>query len=225
MTPSLPDWIADENLLRDEAVLFGLSEARPDEKIAAIQLAFAALTAPLERQLEQEHEAVGDLTDAIETAKQAITDLTQRVEADTLPRPPVGGVSLGIGLSVSLGVGVVAGLQHLLPGQPIAGWLLAGLAGLSGCAGTLWLTFSQQRARLVQHSAQAAARAAELTRLQEQLRWAQTDKRERVTTLYATEAQLNQLTATRDRLVRLFESEFNLARSVRHRTNRDLFEV
>lgn len=225
MTHSLPDWLADENLLRDEAVLFGLSDARPDEKIAAIRLAFAALTAPLEKQLEQGHEAVGDLNESIETTKQAMAHLTQRAKAEPLPGPPVGWLLLGTGLSVSLSVGVVAAFQRGLSNQIVAGWVLAGLMSLSGCVGTLWLSLIQYRARLVQHNAQAAARTTEQSRLQEQVRWAQADKRAQVAALYDTEARLAQLTATRDRLVRLFESEFNLARSVRQRANQALFEV
>lgn len=225
MTPSLPDWIADENLLRDEATLFGLSDARPDEKIAALRLAFAALMAPLEKQLEQGHETVSELDDLLATTRQAVTHLTQRTDADALPRPPVGWLLLGLGGSVGLGVGVVGALGRWLPGQAVAGWLLAGLAVIGGCVGTLWLTIGHHRARLTQHRAQSVARQTELNRLREQVRWAQADRRERVAARYELEARLSQLTATRDRLVRLFESEFNLARSVRQRTSEKLYEL
>ncbi|HEY0108803.1 MAG TPA: hypothetical protein VGB67_04190, partial [Fibrella sp.] len=103
---TLPVWLTDEQVLRDEAVLFGLSEARPDEKIAAIRLAFAALTAPLEKQIEQQHEAIGNLNLLLDA------DDNQTIPGPTpSQKSQFGGWPLGtclVGLLVSLALCVGA---------------------------------------------------------------------------------------------------------------------
>jgi hypothetical protein len=45
----IPFWLENEDALRDEGVIFGLSEAKADEKIAAIRNYFAHQTAETEK--------------------------------------------------------------------------------------------------------------------------------------------------------------------------------
>lgn len=217
---ALPDWIANESLLRDEAVLFGLSDARPDEKLAAIRLAFAAQTASLEKQLEQGHETVSDLNGSLEKATHELAQLTK--QAYTLPRPPIGWALLGLGLSVGGSVGLAFLLQRQLPDLTLLTSILAGVLAVSGCAGTLLLAVAHHRAQLAQHQHRTTTQAATIKTLRQQLGSWQAEKSRQVASLYAAEARLTQLNATRDRLLRLFESEYNLARSVRDRVNENL---
>lgn len=217
---ALPDWITNESLLRDEAVLFGLSDVRPDEKLAAIRLAFAAQTAALEKQLEQGHEAVGDLNESLEKTTHELAQLNQ--QADTLPRPPIGLSLLGIGLSVGGSLGLALLLQRQLPDLILLTMILAGVLAVSGCAGTLLLVITHHRAQLTQHQQRTTRETARRKQLHQQLGSWQAEKKRQVATLYAAEAQLAQFNATRDRLLRLFESEYNLARSVRDRVNETL---
>ncbi|GAB4043920.1 hypothetical protein GCM10028774_61370 [Spirosoma jeollabukense] len=71
----LPDWLTDEENLRDEGVLFGLSDARPDEKIAEIRSLFSQQAAPLERLLEQHTGKLSELNGLIEQQENLITSL------------------------------------------------------------------------------------------------------------------------------------------------------
>ena len=48
-----PSWLEDETLLRDEGVIFGLSESKPEEKVAIIRNYFVHQTADLEREVER----------------------------------------------------------------------------------------------------------------------------------------------------------------------------
>ena len=58
---TMPYWLADEDTLRDEGVLFGLSESEPNEKIDSIHNYFQHLTANPERDIEQQNERVQEL--------------------------------------------------------------------------------------------------------------------------------------------------------------------
>ena len=79
--PALPlpviDWIEDEDLLRDEGVLFGLSDADADEKSGVIRHYFAAQTAFATAQLrfyELKTKLVFEQISEKETEKQQLTE-------------------------------------------------------------------------------------------------------------------------------------------------------
>lgn len=57
----LPYWIEDEDTLRDEGVLFGLSESEPHEKTDIIRSYFAHQVADYESEVEQQNERVQEL--------------------------------------------------------------------------------------------------------------------------------------------------------------------
>ncbi len=75
---TVPAWLEDEDLLRDEAVLFGLSEARADEKVALIKHYFAHRTADLERTAERYNEQIGELNLFIEQKENLIGELEHK---------------------------------------------------------------------------------------------------------------------------------------------------
>ena len=103
-----PAWLEDEDLLRDEAVLFGLSEARAEEKVALIKHYFSHRSADLERTVERFNEQIGELNMFIEQKENRIGELEHKhKELDTrqaaehhLPR-----TLIGLGLSVVMCVG------------------------------------------------------------------------------------------------------------------------
>ena len=77
-TDEIPDWLADESLLRDEGVLFGLSDSRPEDKVSMIRTYFQRLTAPLEYEVEQYNEKIGELNLFIEQKENRIDDLRRK---------------------------------------------------------------------------------------------------------------------------------------------------
>lgn len=109
----VPGWLTDLDLLRDEGVLYGLSESRPEEKILAIRHCFQRLSAPLDRQVEQHNELIGELNLFIGEREQRISEGAAR-QAELAARQPPG--------------------EHQLP-RTIAGLLLSGVM----CTGTYYL--------------------------------------------------------------------------------------
>ncbi|GAB3892728.1 hypothetical protein GCM10028803_05880 [Larkinella knui] len=75
----LPDWLEDDDLLRDEAALLGLSDARLDEKTTLIRLYFKRQTAFLEREREQVGEKIGELNLLIEQKANRVDELKQKI--------------------------------------------------------------------------------------------------------------------------------------------------
>lgn len=212
MSPAytLPAWLTDEELLRDEAVLFGLSEARADEKIASIQLAFAALTAPLEKQIEQQQKAMGELNLLLETADNQPIQLPGHSQAGW----PVGLFVAGLCVSLFLCAGTYLSLSGLA-GTQLA-LLMAGLAGISGCAASLLVSQAHYKHALsISRLNQSQVNDAAKSRAAEKADWRR-QQQTALAQLYQAEALLNQHNAHRDLLIRLFESEFDLARSLRH---------
>ena len=217
---TLPVWLTDEQVLRDEAVLFGLSEARPDEKIAAIRLAFAALTAPLEKQIEQQHEAIGNLNLLLDADDNQTTLVPTSSQKSQFGGWPLGTCLVGLLVSLALCVGTYAGTFALANAQ--LALVVAGLTGLSGCVTALLVSQSVYRNRLENKGlAESRADGNRKQQLADRTKWEQ-QKRVEIGLLYQAEAALNQQNAHRDVLIHLFESEFDLARSLRHQV-RDRF--
>jgi hypothetical protein len=217
---TLPVWITDDQLLRDEAVLFGLSEARPDEKIASIRLAFAALTAPLEKQIEQHHETIGSLNLFLDTLETQPMTQGNAAKPSLISGWPIGAFLIGLFLSVLGCVAAYLGALTVLNSQ--VALLISGLIGLSGCAATLFISQAMYQ-RSITNNGQLQSRwaAAYKQQVTDRTNWQQ-QKRAEIDKLYQAEATLNQQNAHRDLIIRLFESEFDLARSLRHQV-RDRF--
>jgi len=138
----IPDWLADEDVLRDEGVIFGLSDSRPEEKIGVIRTYFQRQTATLEREVEQHNEKIGELNLFIGEKEQRITELRQkRAQLDAqrpegehqLPR-----TLIGLVLSIAMCVGNYYLIEETL--RPVfqdsrlisVGVFLAGMFSLFG---------------------------------------------------------------------------------------------
>jgi hypothetical protein len=74
----VPFWLENEDALRDEGVIFGLSESKAEEKIGAIRNYFAHQTAELEKTVEYLSEKIGELNLFIEQKETRINELTEK---------------------------------------------------------------------------------------------------------------------------------------------------
>jgi hypothetical protein len=74
----LPHWLENEDALRDEGVIFGLSESKAEEKTAIIRNVFAYQTADLEKEVEEYNEKIGEFNLFIEQKELRINELTEK---------------------------------------------------------------------------------------------------------------------------------------------------
>ena len=134
----LPDWLADEDSLRDEGVLFGLSEARPDGKISQIRAFFARQTAPLTELADENSERIGELNLFIEQQENQVTALRDQMD-ELRNREPRPNNLIRTVVSLVLSLGVCVGNFYLIdetllpmfPNRLIAvGIFLAGMFNL-----------------------------------------------------------------------------------------------
>lgn len=104
----VPFWLENEDALRDEGVIFGLSESKAEEKVGAIRNYFAHQTAELEKEVEYHSEKIGELNLFIEQKESRINELTEKTRVlenreraeHQLPR-----TFIGIVLSLAMCVG------------------------------------------------------------------------------------------------------------------------
>ncbi|AUD03870.1 hypothetical protein [Spirosoma pollinicola] len=136
----LPDWLADENSLRDEGVLFGLSDARPDGKINQIRAFFAGQTASLDELVTENTEKIGELNLLIEHRESRITTLRGQISdlRDSKPTPTnlirtLVSLLLSVGMCVCNFYLIDETLRPIFPNRLIAlGVFLAGMFNLFG---------------------------------------------------------------------------------------------
>lgn len=108
VTEAIPAWLEDEELLRDEAVLFGLSDARAEEKVALIRHYFSHRTADLELTVERFNEKIGELNLFIEQKENRIGELEHKRSELEQKRPAehhLPRTLVGLGLSITMCVG------------------------------------------------------------------------------------------------------------------------
>lgn len=107
-TNEWPEWLLDEYLLRDEGVIFGLSESNAEEKTGIIRSFFAQQSAGIEQMLEQQNEKIGELNlwinqreDQIQAFETNIQQLKNQQFTDNhhLPRT-LAGFLLALGMCV-----------------------------------------------------------------------------------------------------------------------------
>ncbi|GGD52075.1 hypothetical protein GCM10011514_15410 [Emticicia aquatilis] len=104
----IPFWLENEDALRDEGVIFGLSESKAEEKIGAIRNYFAHQTAELEKTVEYHSEKIGEINLLIEQKETRINELTEKARVlenrertdHQLPR-----TFIGIVLSLAMCIG------------------------------------------------------------------------------------------------------------------------
>nr|WP_299418746.1 hypothetical protein [uncultured Emticicia sp.] len=75
----IPFWLENEDALRDEGVIFGLSEAKAEEKIGAIRNFFAHQTADIEKTVEYHSEKIDEINLFIEQKETRINELNEKV--------------------------------------------------------------------------------------------------------------------------------------------------
>lgn len=110
---SLPGWLADEESLRDEGVLFGLSDARPDSKLDQIRAYFGQQSASVEEQIEQHTEKIGELNLFIEQRENRITALREQI-SDLNENQPVPNNLVRHVVSLALSVVLCIGNFYLI---------------------------------------------------------------------------------------------------------------
>lgn len=147
-SPSIewPAWLEDETLLRDEGVIFGLSESKPEEKVAIIRNYFVHQTADLEREVERHGEKIQELNLFIEQKENRTNELKEKThELDNrnnegehqLPRTIV-----GLAFSAAMCVGNYFLIDDTLkPLYPSSQWIAVGvfLAGMFNLFGRVSL--------------------------------------------------------------------------------------
>ncbi|TDB59813.1 hypothetical protein [Arundinibacter roseus] len=106
---NIPYWLEDEDTLRDEGVLFGLSESDPTEKTDIIRNYFAHLVADHARNIEQQNERVQELNLFIGQKENRIQDLQEKLHIQENSHPEgehqLPRTLVGLTLSVAMCVG------------------------------------------------------------------------------------------------------------------------
>ena len=105
---NIPFWLENEDALRDEGVIFGLSESRAEEKTGAIRNYFAHQTAELEKTVEYNSEKIGELNLFIEQKETRINELiakSQVLESRERANHQLPRTCIGIILSLAMCIG------------------------------------------------------------------------------------------------------------------------
>lgn len=138
----LPHWLSSEDALRDEGVIFGLSNSEAEEKIAVIRTFFTHQTADIEKEVERFSEKIGELNLFIEQRENRIETLLQRTENLTNTEPTTHNLPRTV-VGLLLALGICVGNYFLIDNSLTAnfpenhtfialGVLLAGLFNLFG---------------------------------------------------------------------------------------------
>jgi hypothetical protein len=143
---TIPYWLEDEDTLRDEGVLFGLSESDPTEKTDSIHSYFAHLAADHKRAIEQQNERVQELNLFIGQKENRIEDLLGKLRQQEEARPEgehnLPRTLVGLGLSVAMCVGNYYLIEEVLrPNFATSSFVALGvfLAGMFNLFGGLSL--------------------------------------------------------------------------------------
>lgn len=140
----IPYWLEDEDTLRDEGVLFGLSESDPTEKTDIIHKYFSHLAAPHLSNIEQHNERIqeqnlfiGQKTNRIEELENKLKSLivTKSGSDHHLPR-----TLIGLSLSVAMCIGNFFLIRESLkPAFAESSWIALGifLAGMFSLFGRI----------------------------------------------------------------------------------------
>lgn len=136
----LPYWLSSEDALRDEGVIFGLSNAEATDKVAIIRTIFDHQIAPVSKRKEQLSEKIGEINLIIGQKQNSIDDLNGKIkdlnnqekQNQNLLR-----TSVGLFFSIAMCVGNYYLIDHSLKNtflqnhEPIAfGVFLAGMFNL-----------------------------------------------------------------------------------------------
>lgn len=138
----LPHWLSSEDALRDEGVIFGLSDAEAEEKTTVIRSFFKHQTADIEKEVERFSEKIGELNLFIEQKGNRIEALNAKIEVLENETPKDHNLlrtSVGLLLAVGMCVGNFFLIDHSLTPNftenhefIAVGVLLAGMFNLFG---------------------------------------------------------------------------------------------
>ncbi|PWJ57547.1 hypothetical protein CLV98_10617 [Dyadobacter jejuensis] len=131
-----PLWLRDEDILRDEGVLFGLSESDPTEKTDIIHQYFSQLSAGFGADIERKNEEIQEYNLFIGQKTQRVSELTRSMqERSTIPADHhhfLPRTIIGLVLSLVVCVSNFFLIEEtLLPDYPHTPWVALGVF----CAG------------------------------------------------------------------------------------------
>jgi hypothetical protein len=142
----IPYWLEDEDTLRDEGVLFGLSESDPTEKTDIIQKYFTNLTAAHVGNIEQQNEHIQELNLFIGQKTTRIDLLNEKLSAHSSPKHSsehqLPRTLIGLTLSIAMCVGNFYLIRESLkPAFVDSAWIALGvfLAGMFSLFGRISL--------------------------------------------------------------------------------------
>ena len=142
----IPYWLEDEDTLRDEGVLFGLSESESTEKTDIIHKYFSHLTAELHGAIEQQNERIQELNLFIGQKTTRIEALTDRISNHISPKPAsehqLPRTLIGLFLSIAMCIGNFYLIRESLkPAFTESSWIALGvfLAGMFSLFGRISL--------------------------------------------------------------------------------------
>ncbi|MCP9768694.1 hypothetical protein EGI22_12275 [Lacihabitans sp. LS3-19] len=117
-----PNWLSNEDALRDEGVIFGLSDTLAEEKLKIIEAIFSKKAAGLNQKRDELSEKIGELNLFIEKKHEDLEDLKSKsavaLEKETIDENVLR-VSIGLLLSIGMCVGnyflIDEGLKNAYP--------------------------------------------------------------------------------------------------------------
>ena len=141
---AIPYWLADEDTLRDEGVLFGLSESDPTEKTDIIHKYFSHLTAEHLSSIEQHNERIQELNLFIGQKNNRFEELDGKLQNLVASKPNgehhLPRTLIGLTLSVAMCVGSFFLIKESLkPAFAESSWIALGvfLAGMFSLFGRI----------------------------------------------------------------------------------------
>jgi hypothetical protein len=143
---AIPYWLEDEDTLRDEGVLFGLSESESTEKTEIIHKYFTHLTSDLSGNIEQQNERIQELNLFIGQKSMRIENLTERLSSHITPKfaseHQLPRTLIGLALSIAMCLGNFFLIRESLkPAFNESSWIALGvfLAGMFSLFGRISL--------------------------------------------------------------------------------------
>ena len=143
---AIPNWLEDEDTLRDEGVLFGLSESESTEKTDIISKYFSHLTAELHGAIGQQNERIQEFNLFIGQKTTRIEALNERLSRHTSPKlvseHQLPRTLIGLSLSIAMCIGNFYLIRESLkPAFNESSWIALGvfLAGMFSLFGRISL--------------------------------------------------------------------------------------
>ncbi len=147
----LPAWLTDAETLRDEGVLYGMSDAAPDDKLALIRAYTARQTTPISQAISQLRAQLTGLNDQLAQQESRQQDEQHRLDVlykQQLTAPHPARSILALTLGAGTGIGAFSLIDQTT--QPIYGSVFIGLGVcLAGIAGPFSQPAEPDRERLV----------------------------------------------------------------------------